>query len=863
MTFSGLALLGVVGVLQVVVAGDTSPTMTAAARVQRLAQNVERAESVRAVKRVQETYAQYSQFGLWSDMAALFADNAQLSYGADNAQGRPAIQGYFLRAFGEGTHGLTAGGLHTQLVLRPLINVSADGQTAKGRWWEFSMTGQYGVKAEWAAGIFENEYVRERGVWKISRLRYNPMFAGPYETGWRNIDADQKIVPYHFTPDETGMPVPDLPASAVRPADPKMNPATALTALEHRIAVMNEEDKVRNLQNAYGYYMDRKMWDDVTDLFAADGALSIANVGVYDGPRSIRRALERSGPAGLTHGQLNELMQLDMTVTIEPGGMEARARGIEFGLLGEADTGSAFYTLAVFENRYVKEHDIWRIREMRMFPLMKTGYAQGWAKSQVADPAPASAHAPDRKAIASDAMSAGAVPVFFASNPSTGKPVTLPAGTRVVGHERLLPAPAARQAAPPSANLEARIAEAERKLAVSKAWDGAENMSSAYGDYLDDLDFAGLSKLFARKGHKEIPFSGFYVGRESIAKRDATSPPPGSRPRTSLPLHFLTQPVILVAADGRSASMRTRLFQPVSNSARAGGIGGGMYHNQAVLEDGVWKLWSVVIDEHYFSSPTYEGGWSSAKDPVPATRPATAAPAQPNPYPPDIPLTLLGERERGFRGGTGEMVVWPGILPMWFHYRNPVSGRTPDRYWPDCVPCAQYPETSMARHGYLLPPVEPAGLGAQGTTPSADALAARVKVLEDRDAIRALLVSYASTLDSRDFAGFEQLWARDAEFFGGANNTAKGPGAIRDLLQGLLKVNAAPVPGRDFHLVMNQTVDVTGDTATGFSRGTWVVTDPDTKMRIAIIANYYDQFVREGGRWKFRRHQIGGTPPRF
>ena len=145
--------------------------------------------------------------------------------------------------------------------------------------------------------------------------------------------------------------------------------------------------------------------------------------------------------------------------------------------------------------------------------------------------------------------------------------------------------------------------------------------------------------------------------------------------------------------------------------------------------------------------------------------------------------------------------------------------------------------------------------------PSADALAARVQVLEDRESIRALLVTYARTLDERDFAGFERLWARDAEFLGGAKDSAKGPAAIRDLLQGLLKVNAAPVPGRDFHLVMNQTVDVMGDTATGFSRGTWVVTDPDTKLRVAIIANYYDQFVREDGRWKFKRHQIGGTPP--
>ena len=709
LTSHGLALLVAIGALYVVVAGDTSPSTSAAARVHRLAQNVERAESVRAVKRLQETYAQYSQFGLWTDMAALFADNAQLSYGKNNEQGRQAIANYFLTTFGEGTHGLKPGGLHTQMVLRPLINVSADGQSAKGRWWEFSMTGQHGVKAEWAAGIFENEYVRERGVWKIARMRYNPMFAGPYATGWRNVDEDQKIVPYHFTPDETGIPVPDLPASAT-PPDPKtttaptMNPATALAALEQRISVMNDEDKVRNLQNAYGYYTDRKMWDDVTDLFTADGALAIANVGVYDGPKSIRRSLERSGPAGLKHGQLNELMQLDMAVTIEPSGLEARSRGLELGMLGEADSGSpngtAFYTLAIFENRYVKQNDIWRIREMRIFPLMKTDYAQGWAKSQIVDPPPAKEHAPDRPVPASDVMSPGAIPVFFAPNPATGKPVSLPSGVKTVGHERLLAAPAARRPATPSGDLDARITTAERRLAISKAWDGAENMSTAYGDYLDDLDFGGLGKLFALKGHKEVPFSGFYVGRQRIIDRDATAPPPGSRPRAMLPLHWRTQPVILVAEDGRSASIRSRLFQPGSSYTRAMGFGGGMYHDQVVLEDGVWKFWSVVIDEHYFSSPTYEGGWSSAKDPVTPRRP----PAPNTTYPPDIPLTRLGERERSFRGGTGDEIAWPGILPMWFHYKNPVSGRVPDNYWPDCVPCMQHPETSMKNHGYLLPP---------------------------------------------------------------------------------------------------------------------------------------------------------------
>jgi hypothetical protein len=546
--------------------------------------------------------------------------------------------------------------------------------------------------------------VRERGVWKISRLHYHPIFAGPYATGWRNVDEDQKIVPYHFTPDETGVPVPDLPATPA--IEPRINTATALAALEQRIAAMNDEDKVRNLQNAYGYYMDRKMWDDVTDLFTSDGALSIANVGVYDGPKSIRRALERSGPAGLKHGELNELVQLDTAVTIEPGGTEARSRGIEFGQLGDANKGTAFYTLAVFENRYVKQNGVWRIREMRMFPLMKTEYAQGWAKSQVVDPPPAKEHAPDRPVLKSDVMTPGAIPVFFQPNPATGKPVTLPRGATTIGHERLLPAPPSPKAAAPSGGLEARLTEAERRLAVSKAWDGAENMNSAYGDYLDDLDFGPLGKLFAKNGHKEVPFRGIYVGRERIIARDATSPPPGQRPRTTIPIHWRTQPVILVADDGRSASIRSRLLQAGSSRTRGSGLNGGMYNDQVVLEDGVWKLWSVNIDEFFYQSVSYEGGWSAAKDPAPtaqAPRPAAqSAPA--DPYPPDIPLTTLGEREKGFRGGPGDTIAWPSILPMWFHYKNPVSGRVPPYYWPDCESCTLHPETSMKNHGYLLPP---------------------------------------------------------------------------------------------------------------------------------------------------------------
>lgn len=36
-----------------------------------------------------------------------------------------------------------------------------------------------------------------------------------------------------------------------------------------------------------------------------------------------------------------------------------------------------------------------------------------------------------------------------------------------------------------------------------------------------------------------------------------------------------------------------------------------------------------------------------------------------------------------------------------------MSGRTPGRFWPGCVPCVARPEASMTSHGYQMPPAGP------------------------------------------------------------------------------------------------------------------------------------------------------------
>src|SRR6185437_7680198 len=140
--------------------------------------------------------------------------------------------------------------------------------------------------------------------------------------------------------------------------------------------------------------VDRKMWDDVTDLFDQDAVLEIAGQGIYRTPAGVRRALEIQGPAGLAHGEINDRLQVDDVIEVAPNGREARARGVEFGLIGH-NHGKGYFTVTVFENHYMMVNGTWRICEMRLFPQLKTDYTLGWGQSRIVDPPAAAPNAPD------------------------------------------------------------------------------------------------------------------------------------------------------------------------------------------------------------------------------------------------------------------------------------------------------------------------------------------------------------------------------------------------------------------------------------------------------------------------------------
>jgi hypothetical protein len=150
-------------------------------------------------------------------------------------------------------------------------------------------------------------------------------------------------------------------------------------------------------------------------------------------------------------------------------------------------------------------------------------------------------------------------------------------------------------------------------------------------------------------------------------------------------------------------------------------------------------------------------------------------------------------------------------------------------------------------------------LSGQSRRPAAST-ASQVQELMDKQAIHELLMNYGRTLDSRDFAGFEKLFARDAEY-GGSTNMTKGPAAIRASLEAALKQNGAPAPGRDWHFFFNETVNVHGDEATAVSMGAFFVRAENNKLESNSFAIYDDRLIREDGAWKFKRRRLGATLP--
>jgi len=170
-----------------------------------------RAHSVRAIENLQAMYGYYIDKGQWKQAAALFSKDGSYEFGQSGVYiGSASIErGLSLM----GPPGLEQGQLNNYVMVQPIIHVSPDNRTAKARWRSDVLLAR-GGKGRWGGGVYENEYVNDKGTWKFSTLHYYVTFWGDYDQGWAGK-------PFPVDPPSTTVP-PDKPPTVVYETFPRL-----------------------------------------------------------------------------------------------------------------------------------------------------------------------------------------------------------------------------------------------------------------------------------------------------------------------------------------------------------------------------------------------------------------------------------------------------------------------------------------------------------------------------------------------------------------------------------------------------------------------------------------------------------------
>jgi len=164
---------------------------------------------------------------------------------------------------------------------------------------------------------------------------------------------------------------------------------TSLTAevaqLSAEVDALEGARAVRKLQRAYGYYVDRGLWDEAADLFADDGTVEIGQDGVYVGKARIKEYLKRlgGGQDGLVYGELYEHAQLQPEVDVAADGLSAKGRWRELQMTGHFGK-DAFWGDGIEENTYVRENGVWKIKALHVYINFIAPHVGGWPRLQPA-----------------------------------------------------------------------------------------------------------------------------------------------------------------------------------------------------------------------------------------------------------------------------------------------------------------------------------------------------------------------------------------------------------------------------------------------------------------------------------------------
>jgi SnoaL-like protein len=202
-----------------------------------------------AIRHLQHSYGYFMDKGLYQEVVDLFAEDGELHFMGGVFKGRAGVArlycGRLREGFTDGINGPVYGMLCDHIQLQEVIHVADDRTSARARFRALLQGGMHITKPIqnprlpqqwWEGGLYENDYVREDGVWKIKRLGHHLTWQGDFRDGWSHwpvqegpfwktlypddplgpdeIQADAEkpwpntsLVPFHYDHPVTGKPI--------------------------------------------------------------------------------------------------------------------------------------------------------------------------------------------------------------------------------------------------------------------------------------------------------------------------------------------------------------------------------------------------------------------------------------------------------------------------------------------------------------------------------------------------------------------------------------------------------------------------------------------------------------------------------
>lgn len=184
-------------------------------QVSELSARLAKVEAEAAIRRLHHAYGYFMDYCWYDEVIGLFAEDGEAVFLSGVYKGHSSLERLYKtflgQAYTSGQDGPIHGFLADHFLMQDVITVDLAAGRARMRGRALLVLGSHESRTNrhpqlpdqvYEAGLYENDYVCEDGVWKIGRLEYALQWQALYEKGWAHTETDlpPAIPPYPESP---------------------------------------------------------------------------------------------------------------------------------------------------------------------------------------------------------------------------------------------------------------------------------------------------------------------------------------------------------------------------------------------------------------------------------------------------------------------------------------------------------------------------------------------------------------------------------------------------------------------------------------------------------------------------------------